>query len=87
MNCWQSYTHAWLVHWWSDGKICALKWCVYKTPSCKSGHNLFFAVVQCHVDNCVSVLYCICVVVTVRNYATLHYQNVIVELCTGILSF
>ena len=23
----------------SDGKICALKWCVYKTPSCKSGHN------------------------------------------------
>ena len=23
----------------SDGKICASKWCVYKTPSCKSGHK------------------------------------------------
>ena len=28
-------TMVWLS---SDGKICALKWCVYKTPSCKSGH-------------------------------------------------
>ena len=30
-------TLVWLSN---DGKICALKWCVYKTPSCKSGHIL-----------------------------------------------
>ena len=22
----------------SSGETCALKWCMYKTPSCKSGH-------------------------------------------------
>ena len=26
---------------WNGGEICVLKWCVYKTPSCNSGHICF----------------------------------------------
>ena len=33
MHTYMASTLVWLS---SDGKICVLKWCVYKTPSCKN---------------------------------------------------
>ena len=26
-----------IMYLWNGGEICVLKWCAYKTPSCKSG--------------------------------------------------
>ena len=39
-------TMVWLS---SDGKICALKWCVYKTPSCKSDHIIIAMYVHSYI--------------------------------------